>query len=95
MSAGRAYVVGEKRPEIFIPDVPGMIVPNIPQMMAGSSGGGLIRVEVDKSEYFDVRVSQVSQATAAPMAVRAAQGGAALAEQRIAQRNSRSLLRGR
>src|SRR6185437_4439227 len=34
---GHAYVVGEKRPELFIPDRPGRIVPNM--ALAGASGG--------------------------------------------------------
>ena len=31
VSAGQPYIVGEKRPELFVPSVAGSIVPNVPQ----------------------------------------------------------------
>ena len=37
VQAGRAYVVGEKRPELFVPGQSGMILPSVP---SGRSGGG-------------------------------------------------------
>jgi hypothetical protein len=40
VSAGQAYVVGEKRPEIFVPNTSGTIIPRIPNMK--SSGGGSV-----------------------------------------------------
>jgi tape measure domain-containing protein len=39
VSAGQSYVVGERRPEIFTPDVNGRIVPRVPAV-AGISRGG-------------------------------------------------------
>src|SRR5262245_34008358 len=42
--AGEAYVVGEKRPELFIPDQNGMILPAVPSMGStgvGAGGGGV------------------------------------------------------
>lgn len=36
VQAGRAYVVGEKRPELFVPSTSGMIVPSVPTI--GGSG---------------------------------------------------------
>jgi hypothetical protein len=39
VSPGRAYVVGERRPELFVPRVPGQIVPSIPG--PGGGGGGV------------------------------------------------------
>ncbi len=54
--AGEAYIVGEKRPELFIPDQDGTILPSVPQgdMFAagspfgggGGGGGGGGRVDV-------------------------------------------------
>lgn len=38
VSPGKAYVVGEKQPELFVPRTPGMIVPKVP---GGGSGGGI------------------------------------------------------
>lgn len=32
VQAGRAYVVGEKRPEVFVPDQPGRIIPSLDEM---------------------------------------------------------------
>lgn len=39
VSANTAYMVGERGPELFIPDVPGAIVPN--HALGSSSGGGI------------------------------------------------------
>jgi hypothetical protein len=41
--AGMGYLVGEKRPELFVPDVNGKIIPNI-RMGAGSGGGGNVTI---------------------------------------------------
>lgn len=68
VSAGTPYVVGENRAELFIPSVPGTILPSI----GGAGGGGMSRqemaVHVTPSPYFDVQVSRV----AGPMAAAAA-----------------------
>ena len=34
--AGNPYIVGEKRPELFIPSVSGNILPNVPRMAEGT-----------------------------------------------------------
>ena len=36
VKAGNPYVVGEKRPELFIPTQSGHILPNVPHMAEGS-----------------------------------------------------------
>lgn len=43
--AGQAYIVGEERPELFVPNVSGQIIPRIPPQLtsgggSGGSGGG-------------------------------------------------------
>lgn len=38
---GKAYVVGEKRPEVFVPNQDGTIIPSIDQFSGGSGGGGV------------------------------------------------------
>ncbi len=43
---GKAYVVGEKRAEVFVPSTSGYIVPRVPSGQAGS-GGGEVRVSLD------------------------------------------------
>lgn len=44
VTAGKAYIVGEKRPEVFVPNVNGTIIPSISKFNGGSgamaSGGG-------------------------------------------------------
>ncbi len=42
VKAGHAYVVGEKRPEIFVPDRDGKVIPDVDKFtgMGGGSGGG-------------------------------------------------------
>lgn len=43
--AGMPYIVGEKRPELFVPDVNGMILPEVPGG-GGGSGGRPVNVAV-------------------------------------------------
>lgn len=38
VSSGQAYIVGEKRPEVFVPNENGVIIPRVPNNLA--SGGG-------------------------------------------------------
>lgn len=46
VSAGQAYIVGEKRPEVFVPNADGFIIPSVAQAMTrpgyapGGRGGG-------------------------------------------------------
>lgn len=45
VKAGQPYIVGEKRPEVFVPDQSGTIIPQVPQMpklTAGSGGGSVV-----------------------------------------------------
>lgn len=37
VSAGQAYVVGENRPELFVPSQNGTIIPNVPRSVGGSA----------------------------------------------------------
>jgi len=57
VSAGRAYVVGENRPEVFIPDTNGRIQPSV------GSGGGQVIV-INNSALADVYVDGRVQAAA-------------------------------
>lgn len=56
VSAGRAYVVGERGPEMFVPRSSGGIVPN------HKMGGGEVQivVRIDPSGEFDARVADTS-----------------------------------
>lgn len=60
VDAGRAYVVGEKRPELFIPDRAGRIAPDT----AGASGGD-IHVYVHASPEFDAKIESTAQGVVA------------------------------
>ncbi len=40
VEAGVPYIVGEKRPEVFVPNVPGNIVPSLSEFVTDYSGGG-------------------------------------------------------
>lgn len=71
VSAGQPYLVGENRPEMFVPDTNGRIMPQVPS--------GATRVVVEASPYFDVRVDGRIQ-TAAPVI---ADAGANVAQSRM------------
>lgn len=64
VSPSKFYRVGERGPEIFVPRVPGTIIPN----HALGGGSDVIRVEVDKSALFDVHVTRISAGTIAAAA---------------------------
>ena len=75
--AGRAYVVGEKRPELFVPGQSGHIVPSIPKAVMSPRGAtGLdigLAVDVDESGNlmpFVTRVSQREISANRPKAIR-------------------------
>lgn len=42
VKAGTPYVVGEKRPELFVPSTSGRIIPRVPQGIGSGRGGGPI-----------------------------------------------------
>lgn len=50
--AGTPYIVGEKRPEVFVPDTNGKIVPSVGQYQA-SMGGGMQALAVTPSGALD------------------------------------------
>lgn len=60
---GKAYVVGEKRPELFVPSTSGYIMPRLP---SGQGGGGQqsVNVTVNPSPLFITTVAQGAQAAA-------------------------------
>jgi hypothetical protein len=77
VSAGQSYLVGENRPEMFVPDTNGRIIPQV--------GGGATRVLVEASPFFDVRVDGRIQ-TAAPAI---ADAGANVAQTRMGRSATR------
>lgn len=87
VSAGRAYVVGERRPEVFVPSTSGTILPSVAAAASGMAGGGgaqRVVVEVDlKNDMLDARIDN----RAAPMVQR----GTQQAVRQSVQINRRSL----
>ncbi len=58
--ANQPYIVGEKRPELFVPSTAGRIVPNLNGMGRGGGNGGPIEVRVTKSNLFEVEVTRIA-----------------------------------
>jgi murein DD-endopeptidase MepM/ murein hydrolase activator NlpD len=84
VAAGVPYVVGEKRPELFVPDQSGTILPSVPGYIAASavSGAGapqVVKILVQSTGDFEARVTEISgnvavevQRAAAPTIISAA-----------------------
>jgi DNA repair exonuclease SbcCD ATPase subunit len=54
VSKGQAYIVGEKRPEIFVPSTSGVIIPQMPKSGGVSTGsGGTMKIEVEVKGRID------------------------------------------
>lgn len=104
VSAGKAYVVGEKRPEVFVPNTAGRIIPDITGIARARVGldsfldPGHMRMEqrpikilVEASPYFNATVDQRAARVAQPMAVAAAGQGSQGAQVALARANSRRI----
>jgi tape measure domain-containing protein len=70
--AGQPYIVGERRPEVFVPSTNGTVIPSVNAAMAQANrvrgdGGGAFAVHVVPSPLFQVEVERIS----APLAVQA------------------------
>lgn len=65
VSKGRSYIVGEKRPELFVPNTNGIIVPQLPSMdysgasMAAANYGVDIRLKGPDDLLFFVEQAQI------------------------------------
>lgn len=82
VQAGKAYIVGEKRPELFVPNSSGRIIPSVPNAVSMGSAGGktqvetLSRVYVDQDGNWQAAVERISQKTvrrASPSIISASQ----------------------
>jgi hypothetical protein len=66
VSKGRAYIVGEKRPELFVPNTSGIIIPKVPAMdysgASMSAGAMAIDVNIQGVSYGDDILFTVQQA---------------------------------
>lgn len=61
---GKAYVVGEKRPEVFVPSTAGYIMPRLPTGQGAGGGQQSVNVTVNPSPLFIAAVTQGAQAAA-------------------------------
>lgn len=61
--AGQPYIVGEKRPELFVPNQSGRIIPRVPDVSgwAGRNSGGTA-ISLSPTYQIDARGSQMSEA---------------------------------
>lgn len=103
VQAGRAYVVGEKRPELFVPGRSGTIIPNIPDAAAinrtvDRASPQPRRIETSFRQTIDLRGANGDE-TIARIAREEAQKGAAMAirtsDQRFAARLAKNQKYGR
>jgi chromosome segregation ATPase len=66
VSKGRAYIVGERRPELFVPNTNGVIIPQLPSMdysgTSMSAGAMAIDVNIQGVSYGDDILFTVQQA---------------------------------
>jgi hypothetical protein len=51
VTGGRAYIVGEKRPELFVPRTSGMIIPRVPMLAGGGGSRMSIAVNINGPVY--------------------------------------------
>ena len=102
---GQPYIVGEKRPEVFVPDQNGTIIPKVPDAIrtgqmpriaaAGSTAGGStgvhvdVGVSVDRNGNLDAYVRNVSQETVKQGIAQYDKGGAYRTARDLRQVNQR------
>ncbi|MGV3617907.1 MAG: phage tail tape measure protein [Fimbriimonas sp.] len=61
VEAGHPYIVGEKRPEVFVPDESGYILPRVPKAAAAGVGGQVFNVNVTVNTP-DMQTARASKA---------------------------------
>lgn len=80
--AGQPYLVGERRPEVFVPPVSGTIIPSVNAAMTqvsqakAAAAPSVVRLIVDEGAMFSARVQQIS----GPISVQTAATGLAYAQ---------------
>lgn len=52
--AGNSYVVGERRPELFVPNADGRIIPHVPRAGAGAAAGGMAASNDNRQFVFNI-----------------------------------------
>ncbi len=61
VDAGKAYVVGEKRPEMFIPETSGTILPFVPRAQQSGGGEVVVRTYLDpQTGALDQKIERIS-----------------------------------
>lgn len=82
VTAGQPYVVGERRPEVFVPNVNGTVIPSLNAAMARVQGGG--QHTLNTTIKIDLTGAN-GDATIRRIAYQAAAEGSLLAQQRAMQ----------
>jgi hypothetical protein len=78
VKAGMPYIVGEKRPEVFVPNQNGTIIPSISRAGSGSGGGAGMASAGDGGGWVPIRGDAVLDALVQAIASRvSAKGGRA------------------
>ena len=80
VSSGQAYIVGERRPEVFVPHVAGSIIPQVPNVSpsSGAMGGELaVRVYVDDDDKLRAMIDRQASSVAGNLVENSQAGEAA------------------
>jgi hypothetical protein len=49
VTAGQPYIVGERRPELFVPNQSGTIIPKVPALAGAGGGGSQVTVTFERT----------------------------------------------
>lgn len=83
--AGQPYIVGERRPEVFVPNVNGTVIPSVNAAMAraGKAQAGRSQAVAVRIDVNDDRFNAYVDGRAAPMAIRSTATGVAYSQDQM------------
>ncbi|MGB3044537.1 MAG: tape measure protein [Xanthobacteraceae bacterium] len=83
VTAGQPYIVGEKRPELFVPRQNGMIIPQVPKAGRSGNGGVSVTYNVDASGADPAAISRLERILNAHSRMIASQQKSTISSQRM------------
>lgn len=92
VTAGQSYLVGERRPEIFVPNVNGTVIPSVNAAMGLMDQAGAARIQQSLAIRIDVnddRFNAYVDGRAAPMAAQGTAAGVAFTQDQARNANRR------
>nr|WP_312165655.1 hypothetical protein [Brevundimonas diminuta] len=92
VTAGQSYLVGERRPEIFVPNVNGTVIPSVNAAMGLMEQAGAARIQQSLAIRIDVnddRFNAYVDGRAAPMAAQGTAAGVAFTQDQARNANRR------